>query len=273
MDNKLIQFEGTCEKWVVYKHPTNAIKRGTQLLIRPGQCAVICYDGQTAGCYEPGKYTLNEKNMPCAFDLSDKLPFQHNKTYTDIYFINTTVFVNNGWGTKDPIIRKDTELGLVRLTAYGRFSFKVTDSEAFLNAVFGGREFGMGTSGVMQYISGILSETSAITLGRVTYSMFDMAGYYADIGEQLRKDAAERMMDFGITLTEVNVEHIGTTDAVNEVIDDYAGMKLAFKDIEAYEKYQTIKNWSKNGVKPRNATVVTVGTVNGRELVKISDKD
>ncbi|MBW1825287.1 MAG: SPFH domain-containing protein, partial [Deltaproteobacteria bacterium] len=40
----------------------------------------------------------------------------------EVYFINMKVFTTMKWGTKDPVVFKDSELGMVRLRAFGNFT-------------------------------------------------------------------------------------------------------------------------------------------------------
>ena len=76
----------------------------------------------------------------------------------------------------------------------------------------------------------------------------------------------------GIELTEVLVEHIGTTDAMNDSLDDYTGMQLAKRDFETFEKYQKIKGNREHPVSPGMATINTYINENGHTVSRIVDK-
>lgn len=273
MAKNIIQYEEPHFKWLVYKHIDNEIKKGTELLVRPGQEVVLCYDGKIADRFAPGRYTLNESAMPLLTAFGQRFVFPKNAVRTDIYFVNTTKFMNNGWGTKDPIICKDPELEIVRVKAFGTFTFKITDPAEFINVVFGTRILGSETSETTRYISNTLSQTAAIVLGESHYSILNMASHYGEIAEQLKREAALKLEGFGLELTDVQVEHIGATDSVNESVDDYTGMQLAKKDFETFERYQAIKSMREAASKPGTATVASVGTYLGKEVVKIVDTD
>ena len=96
MSRDLIQYTELNLKWIVFKIPTNVIKKGTELLVRPGQVAVTLQDGQIADIYSPGKYELNEKSMPRFTALGGAFHTLKRTTRVDIYFVNTTLFMNNG---------------------------------------------------------------------------------------------------------------------------------------------------------------------------------
>ena len=41
------------------------------------------------------------------------------------------------WGTRDPVAFKDSQLGLVRLRAFGSFTMRVTQPLLFVNSLVG----------------------------------------------------------------------------------------------------------------------------------------
>ena len=273
MAKNLIQYEEPHFKWLIFKHFDNEIKKGTELLVRPGQEVILCYDGRIADRFAPGRYMLNESSMPRLIAFGQRFIFPRNSVRTDLYFVNTTRFMNNGWGTKDPVICKDPQLEIVRLKAFGTFAYQISDSAQFINTVFGTRIFGSETSETTRYISNTLSQTVAIVLGECKYSILDMAAHYSEIAEQLKREASLRLEGLGVELVEVQVEHIGATDTVNESVDDYTGMQLAKKDFETFERYQAVKSMREAASKPGSATVSVVGSYLGKEVVKIVDKD
>ncbi len=273
MAKNLIQYEELHFKWLIFKHFDNEIKKGTELLVRPGQEVILCYDGKIADRFAPGRYTLNEASMPRLIAFGQRFVFPKNSVRTDIYFVNTTSFMNNGWGTKDPVICKDPELQIVRLKAFGTFAYRISDPAQFINTVFGTRVFGSETSETTRYISNTLSQTVAVVLGENRYSILDMASHYSEVADSLKREAALRLEELGVELVDVQVEHIGATDSVNDSVDDYSGMQLAKKDFETFERYQAIKSMREASSKPGTATVSVVGTHLGKEIVKIVDKE
>lgn len=273
MAKNLIQYEEPHFKWLIYKHFDNEIKKETELLVRPGQEVILCYDGKIADRFAPGRYILNESSMPRIIAFGQRFVFPKNAVRTDIYFVDTTKFMNNGWGTKDPIICKDPQLEMVRLKAFGTFAFQISDPAQFINTVFGTRVFGSETSETCRYISNTMSQMVAVVLGEGGYSILEMAAHYAEIAEQLKREAALRLDGLGVKLTDVQVEHIGATDTVNASVDDYSGMQLAKKDFETFERYQAIKSMREAASRPGTTMVSAVGTYLGKEVVKIVDKD
>ena len=122
--------------WRFERHG-NAIKYGAKLTVREGQAAVFVHEGQLADVFTPGMYVLETNNMPIMttlqhWDHGFDSPFK-----SEIYFINTTRFNDQKWGTKNPIIARDPEFGPVRLRAFGSYSMRVGDPAKFLTEIVG----------------------------------------------------------------------------------------------------------------------------------------
>ncbi len=51
---------------IVWRFPRfhNQLKNGAQLIVRPGQMAILVSNGKLADVFEPGQYRLETKNLP-----------------------------------------------------------------------------------------------------------------------------------------------------------------------------------------------------------------
>ena len=50
----------------------------------------------------------------------------------DVYFISTRQFLNQKWGTQNPVIIRDAEFGPIRLRAFGSYNKLTAYNEMFL---------------------------------------------------------------------------------------------------------------------------------------------
>ena len=113
------------------------IKRGAKLVVRESQVAQFVYLGQFADLYRPGTHTLTTANIPLLTRLRGwKYGFE-SPFKADVYFVATRTFTANKWGTSNPVMVRDPELGVVRLRAFGLYDFRVTDPQRFLRSVAG----------------------------------------------------------------------------------------------------------------------------------------
>ena len=119
------------------------IRQGSQVIVRNGQAAVFVSQGVISDILLPGRYTLDTKNLPLLSEIDAIPTLMNSPIKSDLYFVNTTQFLNNKWGTKNPIILKDADLGMARVTSFGNYSFRVSDVRLFMTEVFGARKLHM----------------------------------------------------------------------------------------------------------------------------------
>lgn len=150
------------------------IKQGARLIVRNGQAAVFVHRGQIADVFGSGNYKLSTGNLPLLSALAAIPTLFNSPIKSDLYFINTTQFINNRWGTKNPIIKRDPEMGIVRITSFGTYSFKVSDPKTFMTEVFGARSLNM-TYDIVEYLTSFVGEAIAQCLGESTQSVIDLA--------------------------------------------------------------------------------------------------
>src|SRR4051812_47408479 len=87
------------------------IKRGAKLIVRESQAAQFVYLGQFADRFDPGTHTLTTDNIPLLTRLRGwKYGFE-SPFKADVYFVSTRVFTGNQWGTANPVMMRDEDLG------------------------------------------------------------------------------------------------------------------------------------------------------------------
>ena len=117
----IIEWLDTTNDTIVHRFERyqNEIKNNAQLIVREGQTAVFINEGQLADVFKPGTYTLNS-------------PFK-----AEVYFVNTHLFTDEKWGTKNPFILSDDRFGFVEIRAFGTYSFRINDPGKFIIDVVG----------------------------------------------------------------------------------------------------------------------------------------
>ena len=115
----------------------NEIKYGAKLTVRESQIAVFINEGEIADILKPGMYQLETRNLPVLstlqhWDHGFSSPFK-----AEVYFFNTKQFTDLKWGTKNPIMMRDSEFDMVRLRTFGTYSVRITDPKVFMNEIMG----------------------------------------------------------------------------------------------------------------------------------------
>jgi membrane protease subunit (stomatin/prohibitin family) len=136
---EIIEFNDDSRDTLSWRFPDDdrEIKRGAQLIVRESQVAQFIYLGAFGDTMGPGKHTLVTENIPILTTLKSwKYGFE-SPFKADIYFVTTRLFTGNKWGTSNPIMLRDEDLGVVRARAFGTFDFKIVDPRIFLKEVAG----------------------------------------------------------------------------------------------------------------------------------------
>jgi excisionase family DNA binding protein len=242
-------------EWVDDSHDTlafrfpdedRAIKRGAQLIVRESQIAQFVYLGEFADTFPPGRHTLITANIPVLTRLrSWKYGFE-SPFKADIYFVATRLFTGNEWGTSNPIMVHDPELGVVRLRAFGTYDFRVVDPKRFLrdvaatHAIFGLDEFtGTTRSRIVATFSDALVASHVPAL--------DIASRYLELGTALLPLINPALRDkYGIEMVTFVVENVSVPTDVEQAIDAKSAL-TTIGNLDDYVKYQMAQHLAHAG--------------------------
>jgi len=218
-----------------FEREGHEIKYSAKLTVREGQAAVFVHEGQLADVFTPGLYMLETNNMPVMTTLNHwdhgfKSPFK-----SEIYFVNTTRFNDQKWGTKNPIMLRDPEFGPLRLRAYGTYSIRVTDPARFLTEIVGtDGEFTMEEIS-FQVRNIIVQEFSRVIAG-CGIPALDMAANTSDLGKLVARQISPVLTEYGLSIPELYIENISLPPAVEAALDKRTSMGLA-GDLGKFTQY------------------------------------
>ena len=163
----VIEWSDSSSKTMVHKYDMNGkeIMMGAQLTVRESQVAIFVNEGELADVFEPGRYELQTSNMPILTALKSWKYGFNSPFKSDVYFVNTKQFLDMKWGTSNPVMMRDAEFGMIRVRAFGIYSFKVSDPAIFLKEVDGTNTTGhnmlvIGAITVVTAIQPIVSQSS-----------------------------------------------------------------------------------------------------------------
>ncbi len=214
----------------------NEIKMGANLVVRPGQKAVFVNEGQVADVFDPGTHVLSTQNLPVLSTLQG-WKFGFNSPFkAEVYFFSTRIFTNQKWGTANPIMMRDAEMGPVRLRAFGSYSIRVNDPQHMLEEL-------VSTDGLFQVdeindqIRNMIMTSFANNLGASRIPLLDLAARYGELGETIRIAMLADVQKFGLDLTQLLIENISLPEEVEEALDKRASMGI-LGNMQQYAQFQ-----------------------------------
>ncbi len=236
---KAIDWVDNTKDTMVYRYPMEGreINFGSQLTVREGQVAVFVVKGKVADVFQPGKHTLTVNNLPIISKLL-ALPFGFKQPFTaEIYFINTKQYANQKWGTANPITMRDKEFGVVRIRAYGKYSFKVNDPVVFLKELFG-TNTSFTTQDINDYLRSIVIAGISDTIAESKISAIDLACNLLEFNKIATNQIGGMFTNLGLALSNIVVENISFPEAVEKAIDTRSSMGVMNDEMDTFVKYQ-----------------------------------
>ena len=217
------------------------IQNGAILNVRESQVAVFVNEGKIADVFGPGTHKLTTQTLPLLTNLKnwDKLfdsPFK-----SDVYYFSTRVQTGRKWGTPQPITIRDKDFDMIRVRAFGMYSYRIADARTFFTEISGTREV-YTRDEVEDQLRGILMSSMASSLGSANVPFLDMAANQALMAQEVKDGLAQAFARYGVGLDEFNVASISLPEELQAALDERisAGMKggLGADKMSGYTKFQ-----------------------------------
>ena len=236
---EVIEWTDNTSNTIVYRFPVRGsnIKMGAQLTVRESQAAIFVNEGVVADLFTPGRYMLSTQNMPVLTALNSWRHGFNSPFKADVYFVNTKQFANQRWGTTNPIMMRDPELGALRLRGFGTYAFRVSDPLVFMKEIFGTSQ-AFETEDITNQLKSFLVSGLTDCIAELRVPAFDLAMNYGKIGEAACRSVMPRFEAFGLKLTSVVVENLSLPPEVEKVLDQRTSMGVIGSALPQYAQYQ-----------------------------------
>ncbi len=236
---EVIEWQEEKSDRLVYQFPVhkNEIKMGARLIVRESQVAIFINEGQLADVFEPGHYELSTQNMPILTKLKSWKYGFNSPFKAEIYYVNTNQFIDQRWGTSNPIMMRDKDFGIIRLRGYGTYAYRITDPVVFMREIFGTGKFTDTAAISPQLKKQILSSLTDL-IAESGIPALDLAMNYDELGEQCKDKVCEQFNAYGLSITNLTIENLSLPPEVEAAMDKRAQMG-ALGDLNKYTQFQT----------------------------------
>lgn len=218
------------------------IKLGAQLIVQENQEAIFFRDGKAMDSFGPGRHTLTTANVPIITRLLT-IPWEKSPFQCQVYFVGKQTFLDQKWGTRQPITFRDKEFGMVRLRSFGKYSFRVVDSAVLLNTLVG-TQGKYTTEEIAAFLKDLMVARLTDLLGTVGMSILDLPSRYDEIASGTRAKVSEDFAKYGLELVDFFVNAITPPEEVQKAIDARSAMG-AVGDLNAFMKFQAAQSMAK----------------------------
>jgi membrane protease subunit (stomatin/prohibitin family) len=235
----IVEWLDDSEHTLVWRFPRfqNEIKNGAQLIVRPGQSAILVSQGRVADVFGPGQYSLETKNLPILSTLMGwKYGFE-SPFKAEVYFVSTRQITDLKWGTPNPVILRDPDFGPVRVRAFGSYTLRAQDPRTLL-AELVGTDQNFEADEVSELLRAAINMAFADVIASSGIAVMDLATRYADLSETLRQEVVSRIDDeFGLEIPQLYIVNISLPAEVEKAVDARSGMGI-IGDMARYQAYQ-----------------------------------
>lgn len=223
---------------IIYKFPVagNEIKMGAVLTVRPGQVALFLNEGTIADVFQEGRYELSTQNMPVMTTLQSWKYGFNSPFKADIYYVNMKNFIDQKWGTTNPIMLRDADFGIVRLRGFGTFSYRVSDPVKFLTDALGTGTAASTEDFTPQFKRQAVSALADL-IAESKVAALDLAMHYDEMGASLKEKMRDKFAYMGLTITDFTIENLSLPPEVEAAMDKRSAMG-ALGDLNRYTQFQ-----------------------------------
>jgi len=257
----VIEYPNEMREELVHRFPemgAGDFRIGSQLIVRESQSAVFFRDGNALDVFGAGRHTIVTYNIPLLIDAIGRTLFNERTPFpAEVFFISMREFADRKWGTPQPIIVRNPNMGLgvALLQGFGTYSYQIKDPQQFVTQIVGTQ--GMFTTAdiesrlrsmLLSKLQDLLGETAA------KYSVPELIGLTEEIGAGVRAKTQDDFAAIGMTLKSFYMENLRPSDKSAE---DLRAMGML--DMQTYTQLQAADALRDAAQNPSGGAGLTAG--------------
>lgn len=245
---------------IVHRFPEAGVadlRMGSQVIVRESQNAVFFRDGRALDVLGPGRHTIGTANVPLLTDLVGKLFGDRTPFTAEVYYISMREFADRKWGTPQPIIVRNTGVGLgvALLQGFGTYSFQIKDPQQFVTQIVGQLQ-SFRTADIENRLRTMLLSKLQDVLGETTSkkNVLDLIGLTEELGAAVRAKAQDDFLAIGLILKSF---YIGNLKPSDKSADELRSMGML--DMTTYTQLQAADAMRDAAKNPSGGAGLTAG--------------
>lgn len=206
--SSIVEWQETRNDVFFWKWKDTEIKKGSRLIIRPGQDAIFLVNGRIEGIFEDeGEFDIDSQIIPFISSLKNiKYGFSSSGIRTDVIFINTKE-VTVKWGTQNSVrIPSDIIKTGVPIRAFGTLQCKITDRINFIDQIAGIREI-YTVNDIRELVVSKLDPLLMKWITAEGKDIFNLQSASYEIAEGIKTDLDMELFKIGLSITEFSIQN------------------------------------------------------------------
>ena len=222
----VIEWNETRDDVLFWKWRNNEIKKGSRLVIKPGQDAIFLYNGKIEGIFkDEGNYEIETQIIPFLSTLKGfKFGF-NSGLRAEVLFVNTKEFLIK-WGTKNAInIPTPRMPGGLPIRSFGNFSVKIDDYLVLIDKIAGVKQQ-FTVDDVKDRTIGLLDQLLMKWITKEGKDMFNLQANAYDISKGIKTDLDMELIKIGLTVTDFSVSSFNYPEQIQKMIEKNASNEM-----------------------------------------------
>jgi excisionase family DNA binding protein len=256
----VVEYPDEMREEIVHRFPETGsgdFRIGSQVIVREAQSAVFFRDGKALDTFGAGRHTITTANVPLLIDWIGKAFNERTPFTAEVYYVAMKEFANEKWGTPQPIIVRNTGMGLgvALLQGYGTYSFQISDPQQFVTQIVG-TTGAYGTRDIMDRLRAVLLSKLQDLLGETTAAtnVPELIGMVEELGAGVRAKALDDFKALGMTLKSFYIESLKpSTQSAEEL------RAMGMLDMDTYKQLQAADAMREAARNPSGGAGLTAG--------------
>ncbi|MEA2007812.1 MAG: SPFH domain-containing protein [Chloroflexota bacterium] len=256
----VIEYPNEMKDELVHRFPERGsgdFRIGSQVIVRESQTAVFFRDGKALDTFGPGRHTITTANVPLLTGLIGKAFGNRTPFTAEVYYVSRREFADRKWGTPQPVIVKNPNMGLgiALLQAFGTYGYQISEPQQFVTQLVGSQGIFRTDdiedrlrSVLLSYLTDLLGETA------VKHDVTEMVGLVSELGAGVRAKSSEHFASLGMDLKTFLISNLRPS---SKSIDELRDMGVL--DMQTYTQLQAADAMRDAAQNPSGGAGLTAG--------------
>ena len=244
--SNVVEWKESSGEVLFWKWNNSEIKKGSVLIIRPGQDAIFLYNGRVEGIFnDEGQFDIESQIIPFLSTLKGfKFGF-NSGLRAEVLFINTKEVLCK-WGTKNAINLPAPGLpGGMPIRAFGTFNCKISDTMTVIDKLAGIKQM-YTVSDVKERIVASLDQLLMSWISKEGHDMFNLQADARNIAKGIETDLDMDMRKIGIAITDFRIESFSYPEEIRKMQEKVAAQSM-IGDVNKYQQLAAANSMEKGG--------------------------